>query len=100
MPVPGCLPTRAHLGAPVGLPIPARPPALARRRLHHLRRLRPSKYAVDRSAQRKPDVEFARRAVSSRAYCSVSIESTFLSRRIALILGKRSASPLAWRELG
>ena len=28
------------------------------------------------------------------------MESTFLSRRIALILGKRSASPLAWRVLG
>ena len=39
MPVPGRLPTRARLATPVGLPIPA----LARRRLHHLRRLRPSR---------------------------------------------------------
>ena len=44
--VPGRLPTRAHLATPVGLPIPARPPALARRRHHHLRRLRPSRYEL------------------------------------------------------
>ena len=46
MPVPECLPTRAHLATLVGLPIQARPPALARKRLHHLRRLRPSKYEL------------------------------------------------------
>ena len=73
----------------------------ARRRLHHLRRLRPSRCEVlTNPFQRELAGEFARCAASSRAYCSVSIESTFLSRRIALILGKRSASPLAWRELG
>ena len=60
----------------------------------------PVNTTVDQSVQRKLAGEFARCAVSSRAYCSVSIESTFLSRRIALILGKRNASPLAWRELG
>ncbi len=52
------------------------------------------------SLQRKLADEFARCVASSRAYCTVSIESTSLSRRIALILGKRSASPLAWRGLG
>ncbi len=36
-----------------------------------------------------------RSAASSRAYASVSMASTFLSCRIALIRGKRSARPLA-----
>jgi hypothetical protein len=38
---------------------------------------------------------FACCTASSRTYSSVSIESAFLSHRMALILGKRSANPLA-----
>src|SRR5207244_13284258 len=39
-------------------------------------------------------------AANSRAYASVSIASTSLSRRMALIRGKRRARPLACRVLG
>ena len=44
MPVPARLPIRARLETPAGLPIQAPLPALAQRRLHHLRRLRRSKF--------------------------------------------------------
>src|ERR1051326_8274790 len=62
--------------------------------LRHLRRLRLS----NSSRHLRPEANCPPMAgwpASLRAYWSVSIESTLLSRRIALILGKRSARPLA-----